>query len=446
MANIYVRSSDGNDADNGSTWALAKASVAGASGAASIESAGDDILLAAGHSETYAANTTIALTGAQGTPTRIICVDDTGNPEPPTAASTGAVIETTGASNLIFTAAGAGQCLVLEGVRLRAGTANNAARIDLNSIGRSGYALKNCALECAGNAALSRISLVASNSYVGQFTMDDCWVKFANAGSYVSFLGALLQWRGGGLEAGGVSPTCLIGANLSGLGTAELSGLDLSAGAPGMVIFAAGNLNHGFDAYIRNSKLPASWSGGLVTNPGGAGAYRCEMHNCTSGATVYGLWVETSSGTIRDEQTIKRTGGAGESHKFVTGAGASYNFPLEGVEIVADNATTGTPITVSVEVVTDGVTLTDADCWLEVQYLASGGLSGFAHDGKANTLAAAANQTTSTADWTTTGLTSPVKQKLSVTFTPATAGFIHAVVKVAKPSTTVYVDPALTVA
>ena len=38
------------------------------------------------------------------------------------------------------------------------------------------------------------------------------------------------------------------------------------------------------------------------------------------------------------------------------------------------------------------------------------------------------------------------KAKLSVTFTPATAGFIHAVVKVAKPSTTVYVDPALTVA
>ena len=28
--NLYVRSSDGNDGDNGSTWALAKATLAGA--------------------------------------------------------------------------------------------------------------------------------------------------------------------------------------------------------------------------------------------------------------------------------------------------------------------------------------------------------------------------------------------------------------------------------
>ena len=50
----------------------------------------------------------------------------------------------------------------------------------------------------------------------------------------------------------------------------------------------------------------------------------------------------------------------------------------------------------------------------------------------ADPLAAAANITTSTATWTTTGLTTPVKQKIAITFTPQMKGYFRIVFKVAK--------------
>ena len=181
--------------------------------------------------------------------------------------------------------------------------------------------------------------------------------------------------------------------------------------------------------------------------------YRMEMYNCDSADTNYRLWVRDYSGDTTSETTIIRTGGAndgtnGLSWKMASTANAEFpGIVLRSPEIVQWNETTGSSKTATVEVVTDGVTLTDADCWLEIQYLGTSGYprGSFADDSVANVLATPANQTTSTETWTTTGLSSPTKQKLSVTFTPQEKGFIHAVVKLAKASTTVYVDPKLTV-
>jgi hypothetical protein len=61
-------------------------------------------------------------------------------------------------------------------------------------------------------------------------------------------------------------------------------------------------------------------------------------------------------------------------------------------------------------------------------------------DAKTNYLATAADQTDSSESWTTTGLTTPVKQKLAVTFTPQEKGVIMWRVVLSKPSVTVYVD------
>ena len=48
MAVLYVRSTDGDDADNGSTWALAKATLAGAFAAAAEGGASGNILFGTG--------------------------------------------------------------------------------------------------------------------------------------------------------------------------------------------------------------------------------------------------------------------------------------------------------------------------------------------------------------------------------------------------------------
>jgi hypothetical protein len=83
-----------------------------------------------------------------------------------------------------------------------------------------------------------------------------------------------------------------------------------------------------------------------------------------------------------------------------------------------------------------------------VNYLADSGspLGSFVSDAVADKLGATthADQATSSASWTTTGLTNPNAQKLAVTFTPQQAGYIHCRVMVAKASSTYYVDPTVT--
>lgn len=183
------------------------------------------------------------------------------------------------------------------------------------------------------------------------------------------------------------------------------------------------------------------------------------MHNCDSGDTNYRLWVEDYAGSIKSETTIIRTGGAsdgttGLSWKMATSANAEYPVVhLESPEIVVWSDTTGSK-TVTVEIVHDsqgagsGSKFQDDEIWLEVMYLGTSGypLGTWIRDCKADIMATAANQTDSSETWTTTGLASPVKQALSVSFTTAEKGFIHARVVMTKASKTCYVCPKLTVA
>jgi len=208
----------------------------------------------------------------------------------------------------------------------------------------------------------------------------------------------------------------------------------------------------GIQSVFRNCKLPASWSGSLVTGTLSL-SERHELYNCDSGDTNYALHIADYAGSIIQETTIVRTGGASDgtttlSWKVVSSANAEYpHQTLNTSEIVKWNDTTGSAITATVEVVTDGVTLTDGECWLEVQYLGTSGypLGSFISDAKADVLATAVNQATSNETWTTTGLASPTKQKLSVTFTPQEKGYYMCRVYLARPSATVYACSKITV-
>jgi hypothetical protein len=179
-----------------------------------------------------------------------------------------------------------------------------------------------------------------------------------------------------------------------------------------------------------------------------------ELFNSDSTDTNYRLEKKTQFGTITHETTI--VGGAGAtdgttaiSWKMVSNADAEWNHQtLDSPEIVRWNETTGSAITVTVDILHDSATnLTDKGIWLGVQYLGTSGfpLGSFVSDAAANYLASAADQASSSATWTTTGMSNPNKQKLSVTFTPQEKGFIHGVVKMALASKTAYVDPVLQV-
>ena len=100
MANIYVRSTDGNNVDNGSTWALAKADL---TGAAAIDAAGDRIWVSQVHAESTAAAISFAWAGSAASPIWVCCGND--GASPPTALATTATVTTTGNSSITLASA-----------------------------------------------------------------------------------------------------------------------------------------------------------------------------------------------------------------------------------------------------------------------------------------------------------------------------------------------------
>jgi len=81
---------------------------------------------------------------------------------------------------------------------------------------------------------------------------------------------------------------------------------------------------------------------------------------------------------------------------------------------------------------------------MEFEYPGADAQGDLADDRAADLLATPAAQATSTALWTTTGMSNPNMQKLSVTVTPGKIGPVTARVYLAKPSTTVYVNQLIT--
>ncbi len=440
MANLYVRSTDGSNSDNGSTWALAKATIAGAS---AIDAAGDVVYVSDNHAES-GASASHAFAGTNANPVRVVVGDDAA--EPPTAVATTATLTVTGTT---FTWQGA---VYTYGLTFISSSGSSWAW-SFNDTNGFNQTFQNCNFQLDGGGSGSSLGFgTASLGAANETTLLNCGVRLGAAGNRISPARAMTI-RGGAWLSGGVSPTgifSLAGGFRPSFLTVE--SFDFSVLSSSVNLVQVVN-EGGSRAIFRNCKLPASWSGSLVASGQVSVGTRVEMHNCDAGDTNYRLWVESYEGSIRSETTIVRTGGAsdgtvGLSWRMVSTANVAYpNNTLTSPDMRLWNETTGSSVTVAVEIVTDNVTLTDAECWLEVQYLGTSGfpLGVIARDVKADVLATAANQTTSTETWTTTGLTTPVKQRLSVTFTPQEKGFFIATVELAKPSTTVYVDHKLTV-
>jgi len=451
MPEIYVRSTDGDDLDTGATWALAKATMldAAASGAA-----GDTIYLSQLHSESQAAGMTITLAGTNSAPVKVLAVND--GAEPPTTLGSTALIETTGANSLFVHGAA-----YFYGVTFSAGSGFVNSNLVLNS-----YTLRpNCVqfyercqflvMSSGLGAGIKVNGAAAANAIDNATVWKDCDIKTGTPNGAPLTVFGRLTWNGGSVLAGSAASSggLISSANSAGEGSFGIfAGLDLSNMGVSQPLFHSTVSTARF--VISNSKLPAAWSGTLVGGTINV-ADRFEMHNCDSADTNYRLWVEDYAGSIKSETTIVRTGGASDgttpfAWRMISSANAVY--PLTTLDTpglpARWNDTVGTPITITVEILHDSLTaLKDDEVWLDVQFLGTSGvpLSLFESDAKANILATAAAQTTSTATWTTTGLTNPNKQQLSVTVTPQEAGFIQAKVHLAKAGYTVFVDPKLTV-
>lgn len=433
MANLYIRSTDGNDADNGSTWALAKAKLAGAD---AIDTAGDDIYLSQVHSESSATTVALSFAGTNAAPTRILCVND--GAEPPTTLTTGAIVATTGANPLRITGN-----LYCEGVQFKAGDGNGLIQLAPNyTAGAYTQRYVNCEMYLGDTNAGSSINIGASESR-GQTNFVNTNFRLSNAGQKI-FVNGKMHIVGGAISAGTSALSYLFSFNTSATAVEVLvEGFDFSVlpaafdimlapARPGIVV-------------VRGCTMPASWSGDLISAAITCPTFRAELYDCTNATTTWLQWIEDYCGTIKAETTLVRTGSlAPYSLNMTSNAKANEAFGhLKSNEIFLGVGTPGSAQTATFEILHDSVTnLTDAEIWVEVEYRDTSGSRRSVEitDKRVTVLATPTDQTTSAVAWTTTGMTNPNKQKLSVTFTPQVAGYSVARIVLAKPSKTVYVD------
>lgn len=438
MATYYVKSGATGTAD-GLSWANAFLTLGAA---AAVDVAGDTIYVSQSHAETAAVALTWAFAGTQINPTKIICVNDSVE-TPTTLASTGSITTTGGNGQNVQGS------VYFSGINfVSAGTFGSQ-----QSSGSATY--ENCTFYIPTNTS-ALYFLFGNNAGTnnGRVVLDECSFRFSNAGQGFYFGSIDAVVKNSSLHASSAGLTLLVPTWGPGRSSGDVifDGCDLSTmgASASFTSSAAASPN---TMTIRNCKLPSGWNGRLYSSDPSSTGTDIQMFNCDSTDTNYRLFTEHATGSVKTETGVTRTGGANNgttplSWRLAATTNAKYPFlALQSPEIVVWNDTTGTPKTVTVEVLTDGITLKDDECWLEIQYLGTSGfpLGSFANDAKADILATPVNQPTSTETWVNEGVATPVKQKLQVTFTPQEKGFVHAKVMLARPNTTVYVCPKASV-
>ncbi len=409
---------------------------------------GDTIFVSEDHAETAAGIITVGSNiGSAAGPIQITCVDHTGS-VPPVSADlrSSARVQTTGNNEIRVNSGGSDTRIVYRGIRFRAGSgASGTANIALLS-GNPACRLKliNCELVLLTSGASSYIDFGGTNS--GQIELVNTTVEFGSTSQHIRKPGASgATWKN--------TPSAIVGATIPNalFGYAGdrsrglvLDGVDLSALGSGKTIVA----NNTLSAELRNCKLGASVTVAAVsTSP----SQRVDAMLCDSGDTNYRSESYQYPGTLTTETGRVRSGGASDgvtpvSWKVVTTANAKWILPVECFSIGIWNETVGSPVTATIEIMNDGTTLKNDEVWADIQYMgdASFPLASEATNTKADPLTAGSNLSTSSETWDTTGIGSPVKQKIEVTFTPEQKGYIRAVVKVGRASKTVYIDPKIT--
>jgi hypothetical protein len=407
--------------------------------------AGDTIYVSNNHNETTAQTVSFPAIGTNTNPVKVLCANDSANP--PTALATSAVVTLSTDAALFWTSFS-----YVHGIIFNIGSGSTQTRFYTNQVGSGGFnKFINCTFNIAttysGTSAGLRISNFTDNLFVAYFK--NCIASFSAVGQTILVGGSFL-WEGGSISATGTIPSTLF-TPLVFESYATINGVNLSSVTSTIL---AGNVTNVLPNFLfTNCSINASATlvGGSSIGLTGTIA---RFHNCDSSATDYRFYNWSYQGISQNEVTIVRTGGASDgsttiSWKMVSSSVSYFYNPLVSEAIVEWNGATGVSKTATVEFIHDSLTaLTNADIYMEVEYQSSltTPITSFANDRATDILATPTTHTTSSATWTTTGLTNPNKQYLTVSFTPQKIGVVKVKVYLIKPSYTVYIDPLVTIA
>ena len=410
MANFFLRSTDGADTDNGSTWALADATISKANpngGSLPNMAAGDTLYVSDNHAESTAAAITLTSPGTAASPVRILCVDDTGDPASPTTLATTATVTTTGASNVNFTGV-----VYWYGIAFKVGTGASSASAVLgsNSSLTAVLTYESCAFEILNTGTASASIQVGSNTNVAAISSVVTWidvrVKFSATAQAISPAVCAFSWHRGSLDGAGTIPTALLDDQLVlARGTImQLSGVDLSALTT--AILRVASIAAHFTLNVQHCKLA---SGVVLATGAPVPGVFARLDNCDSADTNYRMQRHQYQGDVYSETVVVRNGGATDgttrlAWRMVTSANSKLYSPLPSPRIRSPrNTAVGSAKTLTISLIHDGAAaLNDDEVWIEVEYLGTAGfpLSLFADDAVANILATPAAQATDTgSDW-----------------------------------------------
>jgi len=432
VSDYYLRSSDGDDGYAGTPGAPFATLV----GALAVMAAGDRCYVSDLHDETLADDMYLAGSGTAASPCQTMCIDDWGTETDPGSithtASTGASIATiTSNGNIVYFR----RFHFFQGIDF--GSLFQFVFLDDAYAGR--VAFRQCSLTATqySNACVFHMG-IASHGRAQAVEFIDTDLSATNGGVQIKPL-CRFDWRNGSLTQGKTSYTPLFyGAGSGAPGIVTCESVDLSQ----VDTITNASLLRFEQIHLHRCLLKSGSA--LASNTFPMLGAEIRSVECDHGTNFIRQAKHDYNGVVSEDTVrVRDNSESSYSHKLVSSGYTQFYSPLRSFPIGRYNATEGSSVTVRVEMLIDGVTLTNGDAWIEVNYLGSASypLGAIASSAKGNILATASSHTTSSEGWTTTGLTSPVKQYTEVTFTPQEAGLVEIVFCLAKVSTTVYVDP-----
>lgn len=441
MADFYVWDGATGTAD-GSTWDNAFTTLgAGITGM----SAGDTLYVASDHNETLSASTEYSLPALTTASSSIISKNRTSG-----VAEPGAKLTSNGNFYISFTMASADRWMYINGLHFVVGNTGigSSKYFACNSRSYSTAMYENCTFESGGTSAnfnFIRLFRTSSNPFV---IMKGCVFIPNEATQYIgtSNIGPQrLLVINCSVNTSKATPVSLF--NVSANDLYEVRGCDFSNLGSGDLVRFPSRSVFGGQIFINNKVTDVIGSSDRLSVVSG---YNSSNTTSTHQYEAYGDVTRSVSTAVYRDGGAESAGLVPLSWSLDSNVGSnhlSYYFPQSTPEITFWNESVGSSITATIEIVTDdNITLKNDEIWVEVEYYGSAtGTNSSFIDNKMVLLGTPANQPSSSVDWTTTGMTNPIKQKLSVTFTPQLKGIISARVYLARNSTLVYVDPKIVI-
>lgn len=411
----------------------------GAGGARPV--AADRVFLSSDHAETNSAGSPFyILTSAQGYGiVEVVSVNRAGS-VPPQAADqlSGANITLTSGTPIFEPYTN----VYWQGVTFTIGGA--AGGLSLASSGAKGHYFRNCAFVFT----TSNTSAAISSNNPMKATLDNTTVTFNGAGQRFSISYPIdLAWINTPSAVAATVPTYLF-ENTGGNApqTVTCRGVDLTA-LTTTLYYGAGSASYGkilLDSCKIASGLVRLGTGSYLT-----AADEVELVSCFDGTNILSER-HTPAGDLTTDRSTTMVSGAQDdtslfAHKLVSSVRADgWAMTLDSFWLDVENTLVGSSHTATVEIISSA-TLNNTDISLVLEYLGTSGssLASFTST-LPNALTASAALPTSSATWNSPPAT-PVAQHLQATFTPQKAGRLRGLVRLGKPSTTVWLNPQIAV-